>query len=52
MIGGDLLNLGRAQKMGAGIVSIGGAVVFDGIFIVGIFSVVITVISPPFSIPW
>lgn len=52
LIGGDLLNLGRARKLGAGIVSIGGAGVFDGIFLVGIFSVVLTTISTPFSIPW
>lgn len=52
LIGGDLLNLGRARKLGAGIVSIGGAGVFDGIFLVGILSVVLTAISTPFSIPW
>lgn len=52
LIGGDLLNLGRARKLGAGIASIGGAGVFDGISLVGIFSVVLTAISPPFSIPW
>lgn len=52
LLGGDLLNLGRARKLGAGIVSIGGAGVFDGIFLVGIFSVMLTAISTPFSIPW
>jgi len=52
LIGGDLLNLVRALKLGAGIASIGGAGVFDGISLVGIFSVVLTAISPPFSIPW
>lgn len=52
LLGGDLLNLGRARKLGAGIVSIGGAGVFDGIFLVGIFSVILTAISTPFSIPW
>lgn len=52
LIGGDLLNLGRAQKLGAGIASIGGDGVFDGIFLVGIFSVVLTAISTPFSILW
>ena len=52
LLGGDLLNLGRARKLGAGIVSIGGAGVFDGISLVNIFSVVLTAISPPFSIPW
>lgn len=52
LLGGDLLNLGRARKLGAGIVSIGGAGVFNGIFLVGIFSVILTAISTPFSIPW
>jgi len=42
LIGGDLLNLGKARKMGAGIVSIGGAGVFDGIFLVGVVSVILT----------
>lgn len=37
LIGADLLNLGQAQKVG-GFVSIGGAGVFDGIFLVGIIS--------------
>ena len=52
LLGGDLLNLGRARKLGAGIASIGGTEVFDGISLVGIFSVVLTAISTPFSIPW
>ena len=42
LIGGDLLNLGKARRMGAGIVSIGGAGVFDGIFLVGVVSVILT----------
>lgn len=42
LIGGDLLNLGKARKLGAGMVSIGGAGVFDGIFLVGIVSVLLT----------
>ncbi len=46
LIGGDLLNLGKAPKLGAGIVSIGGAGVFDGIFLIGIFSVLLTAIPP------
>ena len=37
LIGADLLNLGKVQKQG-GFVSIGGAGVFDGIFLVGIIS--------------
>lgn len=52
LIGGDLLNLGKARRLRAGVVSIGGAGVFDGIFLVGIFSVLLTAISLPFSIPW
>jgi len=47
LIGGDLLNLGKARRLGAGIVSIGGAGVFDGIFLVGVFSVVLTAIYLP-----
>lgn len=38
LIGGDLLNLRKAMKQSAGLVSIGGAGVFDGIFLVGIIS--------------
>jgi len=56
VIGGDLLNLGKARRLGAGVVSIGGAGVFDGIFLVGIFSVALTAVSLPaimsFRIPW
>ena len=37
LIGADLLNLGKARKYG-GFISIGGAGVFDGIFLVGIVS--------------
>jgi len=37
LLGADLLNLGKAQKYG-GFLSIGGAGVFDGIFLVGIIS--------------
>ena len=47
LIGGDLLNLSKARKLGAGVVSIGGAGVFDGIFLVGIFSVVLTALYLP-----
>lgn len=46
LIGGDLLNLGKARRLEAGIVSIGGAGVFDGIFLVGVFSVILTAIAP------
>jgi len=56
LIGGDLLNLRKARGLGAGVVSIGGAGVFDGIFLVGIFSVILTAIYlppvTPFRLPW
>jgi len=38
LIGGDILNLGRVRKVSPGMISIGGAGVFDGIFLVGIIS--------------
>lgn len=40
-IGGDLLNLGHVQGLGAPVASIGGAGMFDGIFITGLLSMVI-----------
>ena len=36
LIGADLLNLHRLRDVGPGIVSIGGAGVFDGVFLVGL----------------
>ncbi|MDP2641576.1 MAG: DUF1614 domain-containing protein [Candidatus Yanofskybacteria bacterium] len=41
LIGADLLNLPRIQKEAHGMLSIGGAGVFDAIFLVGIVSVLI-----------
>jgi uncharacterized membrane protein len=41
LIGADLLNLGKIPGMGAPIASIGGAGTFDGIFVTGIFSVLL-----------
>jgi len=38
LIGGDILNLGRVRKVSPGMISIGGAGVFDGIFLVSIIS--------------
>ncbi len=38
LIGADLLNLRKARKMTEGFLSIGGAGVFDGIFLTGIIS--------------
>jgi uncharacterized membrane protein len=42
LIGGDILNLRKARKVSPGMLSIGGAGVFDGIFLVGIVSVLLT----------
>ncbi len=41
LIGADLLNLGNIQELGTPIASIGGAGTFDGIFVTGIFAVVL-----------
>jgi len=41
LIGADLLNLKRIQKMSCGVMSIGGAGVFDGIYLVGIIAVLL-----------
>ena len=41
LIGADLLNLRKISKLGAPIASIGGAGTFDGIFLTGIFAVVL-----------
>lgn len=41
LIGADILNLRKINRMG-GVASIGGAGVFDGIFLVGIVSVLLT----------
>ncbi len=41
LIGADLLNLGRISRLGAPMVSIGGAGTFDGIFLTGILSVML-----------
>lgn len=41
LIGGDLLNLGRVQSLGTAVASIGGAGTFDGVFITGLFAMVI-----------
>ncbi|MFQ6049667.1 MAG: DUF1614 domain-containing protein [Candidatus Paceibacterales bacterium] len=38
LIGADLLNLRKVQKISPGFISIGGAGVFDGIFLVGVVS--------------
>jgi uncharacterized membrane protein len=38
LIGADLLNLKKAQELSPGLISIGGAGIFDGIFLIGIVS--------------
>ena len=38
LIGADLLNLGRVARLGAPVVSIGGAGTFDGVFLTGILA--------------
>ena len=42
LIGADILNLPRIHRLGAHVVSIGGAGVFDGIFLVGILAAILT----------
>jgi uncharacterized membrane protein len=42
LIGADLLNLYKIEAIGAPMVSIGGAGVYDGIYLVGIMSVLLT----------
>jgi uncharacterized membrane protein len=41
LIGGDLLNIGRLQGLGAPVASIGGAGTFDGVFVAGILAVLL-----------
>ena len=41
LIGADLLNLHRLDDAGSGVMSIGGAGVFDGVFLVGILAVLL-----------
>jgi uncharacterized membrane protein len=42
LIGADLLNWPNFKKLGAHMISIGGAGVFDGIFLAGILAVLIS----------
>ncbi len=42
LVGADLLNLHKIERMGRGVMSIGGAGVFDGIFLVGVFAVILS----------
>ncbi len=41
LIGADLMNLGNIQGLGTPVASIGGAGTFDGIFVTGIFAVIL-----------
>jgi uncharacterized membrane protein len=45
LIGGDLLNLRRLRDLGGGVISIGGARTFDGVFLSGIMAVVLVGIT-------
>jgi uncharacterized membrane protein len=45
LIGADLMNFGHVRQLGTPIASIGGAGTFDGIFITGIFAVVLASIA-------
>ncbi len=47
LIGADLLNLGKIQGLGAPVASIGGAGTFDGVFLTGIFAVILSQIAEP-----
>jgi len=40
----DLLNLGKIRGLGASVASIGGAGTFDGIFLTGIFAVLLAIL--------
>lgn len=44
LIGADLLNLKKIRKIGAPMISIGGAGSFDGIFITGVISAILSVL--------
>ncbi|MEM4711751.1 MAG: DUF1614 domain-containing protein, partial [Archaeoglobaceae archaeon] len=44
LFGADILHLRDIEKIGYGVVSIGGAGTFDGIFLTGIFAVLFSVL--------
>ncbi|AGK62138.1 putative membrane protein [Archaeoglobus sulfaticallidus PM70-1] len=44
LFGADILHLKDLEKIGSGVISIGGAGTFDGIFLTGIFSVILSVL--------
>jgi len=41
LVGADLLNLNKISELGASVVSIGGAGIFDGIYMTGIMSILL-----------
>jgi uncharacterized membrane protein len=47
LIGADLMNLDKIQGMGAPVASIGGAGTFDGVFLSGVFAVLLSSIAEP-----
>ncbi len=49
LIGADLMNLSNIQRLGTPVASIGGAGTFDGIFVTGIFAVVLASIAGALS---
>jgi uncharacterized membrane protein len=44
LVGADILHLKDVEKIGSGVVSIGGAGTFDGIFLTGVFAVLFSVL--------
>ncbi|HEY7295761.1 MAG TPA: DUF1614 domain-containing protein, partial [Dehalococcoidia bacterium] len=42
LIGADLTNLGRMADLGSGVLSIGGAGVFDGVFLTGLIAALLS----------
>jgi uncharacterized membrane protein len=44
LFGADILHLKDIEKIGSGVISIGGAGTFDGIFLTGVFAVVFSII--------
>lgn len=46
LIGADITNLGQLSSLGAGVLSIGGAGVFDGVFLSGIVAVLLSFERP------
>ena len=49
LIGADLMNFGSIQTLGTPVASIGGAGTFDGIFVTGIFAVILASIAGALS---